>query len=137
VRADEPVARDHHRQRVSCVGTSDRSRAVREPEPQRLLGVRPRLAVRDLDERAPRALLEGRPRGIEWEVEQAAPSGEVLGELLRRSVDERARPDRAPVAPVEPLEAALRGNDPQRAELSQRSAPSSRRSCTLRSSPPA
>jgi hypothetical protein len=54
-----------------------------------------------------------------------------------RGRDEAAWADRLLAAPLEPLQAALGGDDSQRPERRQSSAPSSRRSCTFRSSPPA
>jgi hypothetical protein len=131
------MARHDDRQRVACVRAADRSRAPCEPEPACLLAVRTRLAVGDLHEREPRPLLERRPDRIEREVERAQPPREVLGELLVRRVDERARTDRLRVAPLEPLQAALGRDDAQRSERRQSSAPSSWRSITFRSSPPA
>jgi hypothetical protein len=136
-RADEPVARDHDRQRIAGVRAAHGPRAVGQTEAQRLLTVRARLAVRNLCERKPRAPLKLRPAGIEREVECAALAGEVLGQLFLRVLDEAARTDRLLVAPLEPLQAALRRDDPQRPKRRQSSAPSSRRSCTFRSRPPA
>jgi hypothetical protein len=103
----------------------------------RLLGVRPGLAVRNLGQGEPGAPLEIRADEIERELEGRPLPGEVLGELLARLVDERGRPDRLAGAPLEPLQAAVGGDDPQWPERFQRSAPSSRNSCTFRSSPPA
>ncbi len=136
-RADETVTRDHDRQRVARIRAADGTRAVRETEASSLLGVRARLAVRDLQQREPRAPLERRAGEIERKRELRAPSGEVLRELLLRLLDERPRPDRLAVAPVEPLQALLGGDDPQRRGLLQSNAPSSCSSCTFRSSPPA
>jgi hypothetical protein len=136
-RADEPVTRDHDRQRVARVRAADRSRPVREPQASRLLGIRAGLAVGDLGERKPGAPLEGRPGQIEWKLELPPPPREVLGQLDTRFLDERGRPARLGAAPFEPLQTALGGDDPQRPEARQSSAPSSCRSCTFRSSPPA
>jgi hypothetical protein len=131
------MARDHDRKRIARVRAADGARSVRQAEPRRLLGIRARLAVRDLRERKPGALLECRAGEIEREVELLTPPGEVLLELRLRILDERARPDASFAAPVEPLQAAFRRDDPQWAERRQSSAPSSCSSCTFRSSPPA
>jgi hypothetical protein len=101
------------------------------------IAVAARLAVRDLQQCEPRAFLERRADRVEREIELAQPAREVLGELRLRRVDQRARPERLRAAPLEPLQAALGRDDAQRAERAQSSAPSSRRSATFRSSPPA
>ncbi|MCW2977250.1 MAG: hypothetical protein JWM06_2531 [Actinomycetia bacterium] len=108
----------------------------------RLLGVGAGLSVWNLCKGEPGAPLEFRPDEIERELELPPAPGEILGELLPRLIHERAWPDRLAVTPLEPLQAALGGNDPQSlrpAQIAgaQRSAPSSRNSCTFRSSPPA
>ena len=131
------MAREDDRNRIARVRATDRARTTLETEAARLLGVRARLAVRDLDEREPRAPLEVGSREIERQLELPPPAGEVLGELLACLRDERARSDRRAVAPLEPLQAALGRDNPQRQGERQRSAPSSCSSCTFRSSPPA
>jgi hypothetical protein len=105
------MARDHDRKRIARVRAADGARPVRQPKPRRLLGIRARLAVRDLRESEPRAPLKRRAGEIEREVELRAPPREVLLELRLRILDERARSDGSPTAPVEALQAALRGDD--------------------------
>jgi hypothetical protein len=110
---------------------------VRKAQASRLLGIRAGLAVRNLDERKPGAPLEVRSGQIERKLKLPSPAGEVLGKLGLRLLDERCRPSGLGAAPLEPLQTALGGDDPQRPEAPQSSAPSSCRSCTFRSSPPA
>jgi hypothetical protein len=86
---------------------------VLDTEAARLRGIRSRLAVRDFGEGMPRAQLEVGPDEVERQLELPPPAGEVLGELLPRLVDERARSDRRAVVPLEPLQAALGSDDPQ------------------------
>jgi hypothetical protein len=131
------VTGDDDRKRIARVRAADGARAVWQAESHRLLRIRASLAVGDLREREPGAVLERRAGEIEGEVELRAPPREVLLELRLRIVDEGARPDRSPAAPVEPLQAVFRRDDPQRTERPQSSAPSSCSSCTFRSSPPA
>jgi hypothetical protein len=137
VRAHEAVARDHDREWVARVRAADGPCTLRQAESSRLFGIRPGLAVRDRREGEPGAPLEVRPDEIERELERRPPAGEVLGELLARLDDDRPRAGRLAVAPLEPLEAALGGDDPEWSDRPQRSAPSSCNSCTFRSSPPA
>ena len=110
---------------------------MRKAQASRLLGVRAGLAVRNLDERKPDAPLEVRSGQIERKLKRPSPAGEVLGKLVSRLLDERRRPARAGATPLEPLQTVLGGDDPQRPEVLQSSAPSSCRSCTFRSRPPA
>jgi hypothetical protein len=105
------VARDHDREWVARVRTADGPRASRQAEAPCLLGIRPGLAVRDLREGEPGAPLELGAEELERELERRPSAGEVLGELPARLVDERPRSDRLAVAPLEPLEAALGGDD--------------------------
>jgi hypothetical protein len=131
------MARDHDRKRVAGVRAADRPRAAGQTQSARLVRVRSGLAVRDLQQRKPGPKLEVRPCRIEWKVELPPSPGEVLGELPLCFLDERFRADRLSVAPFEPLQPVLGRNDPKRADGRQRSAPSSCKSCTFRSSPPA
>src|SRR5256714_15510725 len=69
VRADDPVARDDHRDRVAAVRPADRTGRAGTPDPPRDLRVARRLAVRDRAHLVPHGALERGALDIEVEVE--------------------------------------------------------------------
>ena len=80
-RSDHAVAGDHDWQRVAAVGETNRTRRRPLAEAYCDLSVGRRLAVRNVEQRAPDALLERRAFGRQRQIELTPPAVEVLPEL--------------------------------------------------------
>jgi len=126
------MARDHDRDSVHAVGRADGPRRAGLADASRHVAVRPRLAVRDREQRAPDLFLERRAADHQRQVEVLAPAREVLVELLAQPLEPAIAPghergtetlaqrlqlrlEHAPVAELEQAHAFARGTRNERA----------------------
>jgi len=82
VLADDPVARDDDRNGIGADCLADGAERLRIADPGGDVGVRDRLAVRNLEQLAPHATLKRRASKVEVEGELAALAAEVLVKLI-------------------------------------------------------
>src|SRR6266571_1768323 len=88
VGSNHPMARDDDRDAVLAVDAADGADGARRSDAARHVRIRPRLAVGDLAERAPRGELELRAALLQREIEIAPRPREILAQLVCRTTQD-------------------------------------------------